>query len=65
LEAPKFQVESLDAEGKVLCAEHLSEYNLVIAPNSSVLTTLSLRVVPAEAVADRKVTLTDIESDLF
>jgi hypothetical protein len=62
---PKFQVESLDAEGKVLSAEHLSEYNLVVAPNSSVLTTLSLRVVPAEAVANRKVSLTDIESNLF
>jgi hypothetical protein len=62
---PKFQIESLDANGKVLSVEHLDEYNLVVAPNSSALDTLSLRIMPAEPVVKRRVTLTDIDSNRY
>jgi hypothetical protein len=62
---PKFQIESLDGNDKVLSVEHVNEYNMVVAPNSSTLDTLSLRIIPAEAVAKRKVTLTDIDSNRF
>ena len=62
---PKFQVESLDGNGKVICVEHLSDYNLVVAPNSSTLDTLSLRVEPAEPVVNRKITVTDIDSNPY
>ncbi len=63
--SPKVQVESLDAEGKVLSVEHVHEYNVVVAPNSSVLDTFSLRVIPAQQVAKRRATLTDIDSNRF
>src|SRR6266480_4400133 len=56
---PKFQVESLDADGKVVSVEHLIEYNVVVGPNSSALDTLSLRIVPAQPIVKRRVTLTD------
>jgi hypothetical protein len=62
---PKFEVESLNAEGKVISAEHLTDYNLVVAPNSSTLVTLSLRLVPAETVAQRRVALTDFDPNRF
>jgi hypothetical protein len=62
---PKFQIESLDGNGKVLSVEHLNEYNLVVAPNSSVLDTLSLRIIPAESIVKRRVTLTDIDSNRY
>jgi hypothetical protein len=62
---PKFQIESLDGEGKVLSVEHVNEYNLVVAPHSSALDTLSFRIVPATPVAKRRVTLTDIDSNRF
>lgn len=62
---PKFEVESLNAEGKVIGAEHLTDYNVVVAPNSSTLVTLPLRVVPAEPVAQRRVALTDFDSNRF
>jgi len=62
---PKFQIESLDGEDKVLSVEHANEYNMVIAPHSSRLDTLSLRIVPAQAVAKRRVTLTDIDANRF
>lgn len=62
---PKFQVESLDGHDKVLSVEHLNEYNLVVAPNSSALDTLSLRIILAEPVVKRRVTLTDIDSNRF
>jgi hypothetical protein len=62
---PKFQVESLDGNNKVLSVEHISEYNLVVAPNSSALDTLSLRIIPAEPVMKRQVTLTDIDSNRY
>jgi hypothetical protein len=58
---PKFQVENLDAEGKVISVEHVNEFNVVVAPNSSILDTLSLRITPAETIAKRRVTLTDID----
>jgi hypothetical protein len=62
---PKFQVESLDGNEKVLSVEHLNEFDLVVGPKSSALATLSLRIIPAEPVAKRKVTLTDIDTDRF
>ena len=62
---PKFQIESLDGDGKVLSVEHVNEFNLVVAPHSSALDTLSLRIVPGEPVAKRRVTLTDIDSNRF
>jgi hypothetical protein len=62
---PKFQIESLDGNDKVLSVEHVSEYNLVVAPNSSALDTLSLRIIPAEPVAKRRVRLTDMDSGRF
>lgn len=62
---PKFQVESLDGNEKLLCVEHANEYNVVVGPKSSALATLSLRIIPAEPVAKRKVTLTDIDADRF
>jgi hypothetical protein len=62
---PKFQVESLDAEGKVISVEHVNEYNVVVAPNSSALDTLSLRIMPAQTVAKRRVMLTDIDSNRY
>jgi hypothetical protein len=62
---PKFQIESLDGNDKVLSVEHVNEYNLVVAPNSSALDTLSLRIVPVEPVVKRRVTLTDIDSNRF
>lgn len=62
---PTFQIESSDAKGNVVSVEHVDDYRLVVAPNASVLDTLSLRVTPAEAVAKRKVTLTDIEPKRF
>ena len=40
---PKFQIESLDADGKVISVEHVNEYNVVVTPNSFALDTLSLR----------------------
>lgn len=62
---PKVEIESLDADGKVLSVEHVNEYNVVVAPNSSVLDTFSLRVTPAQPVAKRRATLTDIDSNRF
>ena len=62
---PNFQIESLDGNDKVLSVEHISEYNVVVGPNSSALDTLSLRIVPAEPVAKRRVTLTDIDSNRY
>jgi len=63
--SPKIQIESLDADGKVVSVEHVHEYNVVVAPNSSVLDTFSLRVTPAQPVVKRKATLTDIDSNRF
>ena len=63
--SPKFQVESLDANEKLLCVEHTQEYHLVVGPNSSALDTITLRVAPAETVAKRRVTLTDLDSNRF
>jgi hypothetical protein len=62
---PKFQIESLDGGGNVLSVEHVNEYNLVVPPHSSALDTLSFRIVPAQPVAKRRVTLTDIDSNRF
>jgi hypothetical protein len=62
---PKFQVESLDANDKLLCVEHVEEYRLAVGPNSSVLDTFTLRIAPAETIAKRRVTLTDIDSNRF
>ncbi|MEY2479167.1 MAG: hypothetical protein QOI04_94 [Verrucomicrobiota bacterium] len=62
---PKFQIESLDGSDKVLSVEHVNEYNMVVAPNSSVLDTLSLRIIPPQPVAKWRVTLTDIDSSRF
>ena len=62
---PKFQIESLDADGKVVSVEHVNEFNVVVAPNSSALDTLSLRIIPAQAIAKRRVTLTDIDSNRY
>jgi hypothetical protein len=62
---PKFQIESLDGDGKVLSVEHVNEFNVVVAPNSSVLDTLSLRIAPAESISKRRVTLTDIDSNRY
>ena len=62
---PKFQIESLDANDKILSVEHVNEYNLVVAPNSDALDTLSLRIIPAEPVVKRRVRLTDIESTRY
>lgn len=62
---PNFQVESLDGNDKLLCVEHLNEYNVAVGPKSSALATLTLRIIPAEPVAKRRVTLTDIDSDRF
>ena len=62
---PKFQVESLDADGKVVSVEHLNEYNVVVGPNSSALDTLSLRIISAQPIVKRRVTLTDIDSNRY
>lgn len=62
---PNFQIESLDANEKLMCVENLNAYNVVVVPKSSVLTTLTLRITPAEPVAKRKVTLTDLDADRF
>ena len=62
---PKFQVESLDGNEKLLCVEHASEHNVVVGPKSSALATLSLRTIPAQPVAKRRVTLTDLEANRF
>jgi hypothetical protein len=62
---PKFQIESLDSNNKVLSVEHVNEYDVVVAPNSSALDTLSLRITPAEPVVKRRVTLTDIDSNRY
>ena len=63
--SPKVQIESLDADGKVVSVEHVNEYNVVVAPNSSVLDTFSLRVTPSQPVAKRTATLTDIDLKRF
>ena len=62
---PNFQIESVDGNDRVLSVEHVNEYNVVVQPNSSILDTLSLRIVPNETVAKRRVTLTDIDSNRF
>jgi hypothetical protein len=62
---PHFQIESLDSAGTVLAVEHLEDASLVLSPNSSVMDTLSLRVIPTEMVASHKVTITDLASDRF
>ena len=62
---PTFQIESLDSTGKVVAVEHSSEYSVIIAPNSSVETTIELRIIPSEAVASHKVSLTGVDSDRF
>jgi hypothetical protein len=62
---PTFQIENLDENDKVLSVEHISGYNMVVAPNSSQLDTLSLRISPAQPVAKRRVTLTDIDPDRY
>jgi hypothetical protein len=62
---PKFQIESLDADGKVVSVEHVNEYNLVVAPHSTALDTVSLRIIPAQSIAKRRVTLTDIDSNRY
>jgi hypothetical protein len=62
---PHFQIESLDADGKIMSVEHLEEYTVVLAPNSSILDTLSLRINPAQSIAKRRVTLTDIDANRY
>src|SRR2546423_12907603 len=62
---PKLQIESLDADGKIVSVEHVDEYNVVVGPNSSALDTLSLRIIPAQAIVKRRVTLTDIDSNRY
>jgi hypothetical protein len=62
---PKFQIESLNADDKVLTVEHMNEYNLVVTPNSSALDTMSLRIIPAESVVKHRVTLTEIDSNRY
>ena len=62
---PTFQILSLDKAGKIIGAEHVSDFKLVVAPHSSTLDTLTLRLVPAEPIAERKVSLTDIGPNLF
>jgi hypothetical protein len=62
---PKFQIESLDADGKVISVEHRNEYDVVVGPNSFALDTLSLRIIPAQPVVKRRVTLTDIDSNRY
>ena len=62
---PKFQIDSLDGNDKVLSVEHVNEYNMVVAPNSSTLDTLSLRIIPTQPVVKRRVTLTDIDSNRY
>lgn len=62
---PKFQIESLNPDDKVLSVEHVNEYNVVVAPNSFALDTMSLRIIPAEPVVKHRVTLTDIDSNRF
>jgi len=62
---PTFQIESLDSTGTVVAVEHSSEYSVIIAPNSSVETTIELRITPLEAVASHRVSLTGVDSDRF
>ena len=62
---PKFQIESLDGNDRVLTVENVNEYDMVVAPNSSALDTFSLRIIPVEPVVKRRVTLTDIDSHRY
>jgi hypothetical protein len=62
---PKIQIESLDGNDKLLSVEHVNEFDVVVGPNSSALDTVSLRIIPSEPVAKRRVTLTDIDSNRF
>lgn len=62
---PTFQVESLDGDGKVLSVEHVHASNMVVAPNSSTLDTFFLRIIPSKPVEQRRVTLTDIDSNRY
>jgi hypothetical protein len=62
---PKIQIESFDGNDKLLSVEHVTEYDVVVGPNSFALLTVSLRIVPPEPVAKRRVTLTDIDSNRF
>ena len=59
---PTFQIESLDGTGKVIAVEHSSQYSVIIPPNSSVMTTIELRITPSETVASHRVSLTDVDS---
>jgi hypothetical protein len=56
---PTFEVDSLDKGGEVLAVEHLIEYGAVVGANSSVLVTLTLRIIPTGPVSNRRVMLTD------
>lgn len=62
---PNFQIESLDGTGKLLCVENLNAFNVVVNPKASAVTTLSLHIIPAETVAKRRVTLTELDSSRF
>lgn len=62
---PKFQIESFDGSGRIITVENLSDFNLVLMPNSSAMVTLCLRLIPSETVVSRKVTVTDLDSDRF
>ena len=62
---PKFQVQSLDDAGNLIVAENLSDYDLVIGKNSTVVSTLTLKTIPDKPVTSRKVALTDLDSDLY
>jgi hypothetical protein len=64
-ERPHFQIESLDSAGTVLAVEHLEDASLVLSPNSSATDTLSLRVIPTEAVSTHKVIVTDLACGRF
>lgn len=62
---PKFQVQSLDGQGKVIVVENLSDYDLIIPPNGKVVSTLTLRTIPEKTVASRHVTLTEADADRY
>jgi hypothetical protein len=62
---PKFEVQSLDGAGNVIAVEHISAYDVVLAPNALTKATISLRIAPAATVASRKVSLTDVDSSPY
>jgi len=62
---PKFQVQSLDAQGKILVVENVSDYDLIIPAKGKIVSTLTLRTIPDKTVTSRNIALTEADTGRY